>query len=113
GADGLRVLVGGCHPLREPLAYGPVIASLGGFGDMLPPALLLGASGGALAPLLPDLADALPAEPPPAVPGASGPVVKRCREVSAVRTQLDEVAPVALVVEDVHWADEATHELLR
>ncbi|MED7948387.1 ATP-binding protein [Streptomyces sp. BE303] len=112
GADGLRVLVGGCHPLREPLAYGPVIDALRRVGPWLPPAQRLGASAGALAPLLPDLADALPAEPPPAVPGASGPGVQRFRVVSAVRTLLEAVAPVALVVEDVHWADEATLELL-
>ncbi|MGW2548180.1 AAA family ATPase, partial [Kitasatospora sp. NPDC001574] len=54
---GLRVLVGGCHPLREPLAYGPVIDALRRVGPWLPPVGELGASAGALAPLLPDLAE--------------------------------------------------------
>ncbi|MFE2728899.1 ATP-binding protein [Kitasatospora sp. NPDC059327] len=111
-AQGLRVLAGGCHPLREPLAYGPVIDALRRVGPWLPPVGLLGPSAGALVTLLPDLAGALP-EPPPALPpevSASG--AGRFRVVSGVRTLLEAVAPVVLVVEDVHWADEATRELL-
>ncbi|MGW2546131.1 AAA family ATPase, partial [Kitasatospora sp. NPDC001574] len=111
-AQGLRVLVGGCHPLREPLAYGPVIDALGLVGPWLPAVEELGVSVGALAPLLPDLAGVLP-EPPPALPpevSASG--AGRFRVVSGVRTLLEAVAPAVLVVEDVHWADDATRELL-
>ncbi|MET9397088.1 AAA family ATPase [Kitasatospora sp. NPDC002965] len=113
-AHGLRVLTGGCHPLREPLAYGPVIDALRLIGPWLPPVGVLGASAGALAPLLPDLAGALP-EPPPALPPEAGASVfgmGRFRVVSGVRTLLEAVAPAVLVVEDVHWADEATRELL-
>ncbi|WP_167536308.1 ATP-binding protein [Streptomyces ficellus] len=109
--QGLRVLVGGCHPLREPLAYGPVIDALRRVGPWLPPADRLGASAGALASLLPDLAGALPPAPPPVSAGA-GPGAGRFRVVSGVRTLLEAVAPVTLVVEDVHWADDATRELL-
>ncbi|MFE2729154.1 ATP-binding protein [Kitasatospora sp. NPDC059327] len=112
GERGLRVLVGGCHPLREPLAYGPVIDALRLVGPWLPPVERLGVSAGALASLLPDLAGALP-DPPPALPRevfASG--AGRFRVVSGVRTVLEAVAPAVLVVEDVHWADEATRELL-
>ncbi|MGV9270433.1 ATP-binding protein [Kitasatospora sp. NPDC003701] len=109
---GLRVLVGGCHPLREPLAYGPVIDALRRIGPWLPAVEELGASAGALAPLLPDLAGALPEEPPRAEAGTSGSGVQRFRVVSGVRTLLEAVAPAVLVVEDVHWADEATRELL-
>ncbi|MGV9266925.1 helix-turn-helix transcriptional regulator [Kitasatospora sp. NPDC003701] len=111
-AQGLRVLSGGCHPLREPLAYGPVIDALRLVGPWLPPPGQLGASAGSLSALLPDLAAALP-EPPPALPpevSASG--AGRFRVVSGVRTLLEAVAPAVLVVEDVHWADEATRELL-
>ncbi|MFE2728635.1 ATP-binding protein, partial [Kitasatospora sp. NPDC059327] len=109
---GLRVLAGGCHPLREPLAYGPVIDALRVIGPWLPPVELLGASAGALAPLLPDLAGALPEEAPRAEAGTSAPGADRFRVVSGVRTVLEAVAPAVLVVEDVHWADEATRELL-
>ncbi|MGW2541481.1 AAA family ATPase, partial [Kitasatospora sp. NPDC001574] len=60
GTEGLRVLVGGCHPLREPLAYGPVVDALRRVGAWLPSVERLDVSTGALAPLLPDLAGALP-----------------------------------------------------
>ncbi|MFD8322576.1 helix-turn-helix transcriptional regulator [Kitasatospora purpeofusca] len=110
-ARGLRVLAGGCHPLREPLAYGPVIDALRRIGPWLPPVEELEASAGALAPLLPDLAAALPA-PPPVPPGSSGSGMQRFRTAAGVRTLLTAVAPAVLVVEDVHWADEATRELL-
>ncbi|MFE7601953.1 AAA family ATPase, partial [Streptomyces sp. NPDC057494] len=56
-----QVLTGSCHPLREPFPYGPVVdalrkADLTG-SPVFPP------TAGALAPLLPDLADRLPAPP--------------------------------------------------
>ncbi|MFE6750760.1 ATP-binding protein [Kitasatospora purpeofusca] len=108
----LRVLAGACHPLREPLAYGPVIDALRRIGPWLPPVERLGASAGVLAPLLPDLADALPEPPPDLPPEVSVSGAGRFWVVSAVRTVLEAVAPAVLVVEDVHWADEATRELL-
>ncbi|MFD5919593.1 ATP-binding protein [Kitasatospora sp. NPDC058201] len=111
GTEGLRVLVGGCHPLREPLAYGPVVDALRRVGAWLPSVERLDVSAGALAPLLPDLAGALP-PPPPAPPDSPGSSGQRSRVASGVRTLLEAVAPTVLVVEDVHWADEATRELL-
>ncbi|MFB8243309.1 AAA family ATPase [Kitasatospora purpeofusca] len=111
-AQQLRVLAGACHPLREPLAYGPVIDALRRVGPWLPPVERLGASAGVLAPLLPDLAGALPEPPPDLPPEVSVSGAGRFWVVSAVRTVLEAVAPAVLVVEDVHWADEATRELL-
>src|SRR6185312_4718176 len=61
---GARVLSGFCHRLREPLAFGPVLDALRGVADLLPEPARLGAQAGALAPLLPDLADRLPQPPP-------------------------------------------------
>ncbi|MFD8322977.1 ATP-binding protein [Kitasatospora purpeofusca] len=120
-ADGVRVLTGHCHPLREPLAYGPVIEALRDAADWLPrpggapgPAGptgapgVLGASAGWLADLLPELADRLPLPPHP----ATGPVPARHQVAQAVRTVLEAVSPAVLVIDDVHWADEATRELL-
>jgi DNA-binding CsgD family transcriptional regulator len=68
-SEGWRVMTGFCHPLREPLPYGPVIDALGKIGPWLPDAALP-PTAGALAPLLPDLADRLP--PAPAKPQGPG-----------------------------------------
>ncbi|RPE28556.1 AAA family ATPase [Kitasatospora cineracea] len=107
-ARGVGTVVGGCHPLREPLPFGPVIDALGALGPLLPPGARLGAAAAPLAPLLPDLADRLP--PPPA--GPTGPGEQRQAVLTATRALLAAAAPVVLVVEDVHWADDATRELL-
>ena len=107
-ANGVRVVVGGCHPLREPLPYGPVIDALRTVGSWLPTVDRIGGSVGVLAPLLPDLAERLPA--PPAEAAAPG--LLRHRIVQGVRGLLAVIGPAVLVVEDLHWADDATLELL-
>ncbi|WP_329266939.1 helix-turn-helix transcriptional regulator [Streptomyces sp. NBC_01451] len=106
-SEGWRVMTGFCHPLREPLPYGPVIDALGKIGPWLPDAALP-PTAGALAPLLPDLADRLP--PAPAKP--QGPGAARHQMIQAVRSVVDAVGRVVLVVEDLHWVDDATRELL-
>ncbi|KUN29443.1 LuxR family transcriptional regulator [Streptomyces antibioticus] len=105
--EGWRVVTGFCCPLREPLPYGPVVDALGKVGPWLP-ATGLPPTAGALAPLLPDLADRLP--PAPTAPGHPGAL--RHQLIQAVRSVLDAVGRVILVVEDLHWADDATRELL-
>lgn len=105
---GAHLLSGFCHRLREPLAFGPVLDTLRGIADLLPEPARLGAQAGALAPLLPELADRLP-EPPPMPDDARA---ARLYLAGAVRSVLDALGPVVLVVEDVHWADEATRDLL-
>ncbi|MFC8722267.1 ATP-binding protein [Kitasatospora sp. NPDC057198] len=107
-ARGVGAVTGGCHPLREPLPFGPVIDALDALGPLLPVDARLGAAGAALAPLLPRLAGRLPA--PPAEP--AGPGEQRQAVLNATRALLAAAAPVVLVVEDVHWADDATRELL-
>lgn len=104
---GWRVVTGFCHPLREPLPYGPVVDALGKVGPWLP-AAGLPPSAGALAPLLPDLADRLP--PAPSTP--DGPGAARHQLIQAVRSVLGAVGRVVMVVEDLHWVDDATRELL-
>ncbi|MGW2569079.1 ATP-binding protein [Streptomyces sp. NPDC001537] len=106
-SEGWRVMTGFCHPLREPLPYGPVIDALGKIGPWLPDAALPPTTG-ALAPLLPDLADHLP--PAPAKPQSPG--AARHQVVQAVRSVLAAVGRVVMVVEDLHWVDDATRELL-
>lgn len=107
-AAGGRVLTGLCHPLREPLVFGPVVDALRGVGPLLPPAARIPASVGALRPLLPDLADRLP--PPP--PGTGEGLPARGLLVQAVRALLGVLGDVVMVIEDLHWADDATRELL-
>ncbi|MFF4926027.1 ATP-binding protein [Kitasatospora sp. NPDC001261] len=108
-AAGRRVLTGFCHPLREPLPFGPVVDALRGVGPFLPPADRIPASAGALRPLLPDLADRLP-PPPPGAPGEGPPGLRLL--VQAVRALLGALGETVLVVEDLHWVDDATRELL-
>ncbi|MET8764045.1 AAA family ATPase [Lentzea sp. NPDC004782] len=106
-SDGWRVVTGFCHPLREPLPYGPVIDALGKVGPWLQGADLP-PTAGALAPLLPDLAALLPPVPSkPDDPGAA-----RHQLIRAVRAVLAATGRTVVVVEDLHWVDDATRELL-
>ncbi|WP_084725595.1 helix-turn-helix transcriptional regulator [Streptacidiphilus melanogenes] len=106
-AEGRPVLTGLCHPLREPFPYGPVVDALRRAGRWLP-VDGVAPTAGALAPLLPDLAEQLP--PPP--PRPEGAQARRHQLVQAVHSFLTALGPAVLVVEDLHWADEATRELL-
>ncbi|MFC9326991.1 ATP-binding protein [Kitasatospora sp. NPDC057015] len=106
--QGTRLLTGFCHPLREPLPFGPVLEALRPVAEWLPPPETLNPQVGALAPLLPELARHLPPAPDQLV-DARG---RRFQLVGAVRSVLEVVGPAVLVVEDLHWVDEATRELL-
>jgi predicted ATPase len=106
-SDGWRVVTGFCHPLREPLPYGPVVDALGKVRPWLP-GTSLAPTAGALAPLVPDLTDLLP----PVPPRPDGPAAARHQLVQAVRSVLAAIGRLVVVVEDVHWVDDATRELL-
>ncbi|MGH9120238.1 MAG: AAA family ATPase [Acidimicrobiales bacterium] len=73
----------------------------------------LGASTAVLAQMIPELRSALPAtSPPPPLP----PNEERFRLLDAVARFLSTIAddaPVVLVLDDLHWADRGTLELLR
>ncbi|WP_367825283.1 helix-turn-helix transcriptional regulator [Streptomyces sp. LMG1-1-1.1] len=101
------VLVGFCQPLREPFPYGPVSDALTKAGPWLPESGLPEAVG-ALGRLLPGLADRLPAAPP----GAGGEQAERLRLVHGVRALLAALGPTVLIIEDMHWVDEETRDLL-
>lgn len=102
------MLTGCCHPLREPVPFGPVIDAFRKAGRLLPRREAIPRTVGALAPLLPDLADRLP--PPPPFTSDSG--ADRYRMMLGVRSFLAALGPVCLVIEDMHWADEVTRELV-
>ncbi|TDB76386.1 LuxR family transcriptional regulator [Actinomadura sp. KC216] len=120
-ARGRRVLSGNCHPLREPFPYGPVFellrhlagdqaafsgnrtAPAGGRGAGLSPVC------GALRPYLPELTDRLPPAPDPLQDVRA----REHRLFRAVRALLDALGDTVMVVEDLHWADDGTRDLLR
>ncbi|WP_406002456.1 ATP-binding protein [Streptomyces sp. NBC_00829] len=103
---GGRVATGYCHPLREPFPYGPVIDALRQIGGWLPPVAEIPPWTDLLRPLLPELADQLP----PTADTSAAP--QRHEVVRAVRALLQACGTLTVVVEDLHWADEATRELL-
>ncbi|MFD1536703.1 ATP-binding protein, partial [Nonomuraea guangzhouensis] len=108
---GRTVLLGHCHQLREPFPYGPVLDALRHVAAALPEAAALNPVTGALRGYLPELAGHLPPSPPP--PPVDDPRAERHRLFRAVHALLDAAAPAVLVVEDLHWADDGTRDLLR
>lgn len=107
-----RVLTGGCIPVRdESLPYGAVVEALrrlfeGTPGAAPPPALC--ASRAELARLLPDLAP----ERSPAPPPRNGARRRLFELLLGLVRSLAAECPLVLVLEDLHWADRATLDLL-
>ena len=105
--SGTLVLVGQCEQLHEPFPLGPILDALQQAAPAIRPQGL-GAVTGALAPLMPEIAHLLPPPPPSALePGAA-----RHQVFRAVTALLEHLGPVALVLEDAHWADSGTFDLL-
>jgi DNA-binding CsgD family transcriptional regulator len=102
-----RALPVACLPLRRPATLSPLVDGLR--QAMASPAQLrLSGLAGALRPLLPEWAADLPAAPEPVDDAAAA----RHRLFRALAEVLDKMQVAVLVVEDVHWADEATLEFL-
>jgi DNA-binding CsgD family transcriptional regulator len=113
--DGVLVLYGACDAVvRTP--YGPFVEALGHLTRALEPDELrsaLGASGGELTRLLPDLGARVGDLPAPV---AADPDTERHRLHTAVAGLLAAVGrrrPLLLALEDGHWADAPTLTLLR
>jgi DNA-binding CsgD family transcriptional regulator len=106
---GVTSLVGHCSPLREPLPFGPVIDALAAAANRIPDRALASPVTGALRPLLPELADRLP----PALEPLDSRRQERYRIFRGIRDLLAGLGPTVLVLEDLHWIDGGTEELLR
>ncbi|NRQ39338.1 AAA family ATPase [Nonomuraea sp. NN258] len=109
--DARTVLLGHCHQIREPFPYGPVFDALRHVAGALPDRDRLNPVIGALRGHLPELAGHLPPAPSPSP--LDDPRAERHRLFRAVHALLAAAAPVVLVVEDLHWADDGTRDLLR
>ncbi|MGW0299205.1 helix-turn-helix transcriptional regulator [Streptomyces anthocyanicus] len=102
-----RVLAGACPDLRVPYTLGAVVDAVrDGVGSVS--GLGLSGLGGALRPLFPEWTAELP-EPPEALEDATAARHRLFRAFVEVLGRLDVAV---LVLEDVHWADEATLEFL-
>lgn len=102
-----RVLVAPCPPFEQPQTLGPVADALAqAAGDVT--TLRLSGLAGALRPLFPEWAAALP----PALEPAEDASAARNRLFRALAELLAALRVTVLVVEDAHWADEATVEFL-
>jgi DNA-binding CsgD family transcriptional regulator/tetratricopeptide (TPR) repeat protein len=110
--DGTRVLTGGCMPVGDgALPYAPIVEGLRALvGD-------LGASAvrGLIGPSWPELARLLPALGEPQAGGGPPGQAAQARVFElllGMLARLSEETPLLLVVEDVHWADRTTRDLL-
>jgi DNA-binding CsgD family transcriptional regulator/tetratricopeptide (TPR) repeat protein len=110
--QGVRVLRGGCVPLgEEGLPFAPVTEALRGLAGELDPGELEAVAGPAradLTRLLPDLVWSGEAAMGAAVAG-QGRLFER---LLGVVERLAAHAPLLWVVEDLHWADRSTRDLL-
>jgi DNA-binding CsgD family transcriptional regulator len=109
-ATGVRVLVGGCLPAGgDGLPYAPIVEAL----RPLPTELGVGAVRHLVGPSWSELARLLPALGEPASGPAGQAAQARLFELLlGLLGRLGEQAPVILVVEDLHWADRSTRQLL-
>jgi DNA-binding CsgD family transcriptional regulator/tetratricopeptide (TPR) repeat protein len=111
GSEGSRVLAGGCVPVGDgTLPYAPIVEALRTLVADLGAGVvreLVGSPWPELARLLPALGEAQAA-------GSANPITQAplFEGVLALLGRLGEQTPVLLVVEDLHWADRSTRELL-
>lgn len=100
-------LVAYCPPFRQPQTLGPVIDAVRTVANQVS-GLGLSPLGGALRPLLPEWSADLPAALEPAEDATAA----RHRVFRALLELLDRLGIRLLIVEDAHWADDATLEFL-
>jgi predicted ATPase len=108
--DGVRVLYGGCVPVGEgTLPYAPVVEALRALlADLGADRMraLFGLSWPELAHLLPGLGQ------PGGDPPGQAAQTRLFELLLGLLGRLSDQAPLVLVIEDVHWADRSTRDLL-
>jgi DNA-binding CsgD family transcriptional regulator/tetratricopeptide (TPR) repeat protein len=110
-ADGTQVLSGGCLPVGEgALPYAPIVEAL----RILLSDVGVGAVRELVGPAWPEIARLLPTLGEPDRGGLSDQIAQaRLFELLlGLFGRLSEQGPLMLVVEDLHWADRSTRELL-
>jgi hypothetical protein len=115
-ADGFTVLEGACLPLGGRAApYVPVVAVLRDMARVAEPGALpaiLGPGRRDLARLVPELVDRSADVPPITDPGDPTSAVRLYELVTGTFERLARSAPLIVAIEDVHWADRASRDLL-
>src|SRR5262245_60678836 len=110
------VLVGRCD--EEALVpYQPFVEALGWYARTAPEVALRAAipanGGGDLAAFAPEFLARLPDLPEPTPMNAAGQRYRLFESVSGLLTAMSSMAPVLVLVDDLHWADKPTLSLLR
>jgi DNA-binding CsgD family transcriptional regulator/tetratricopeptide (TPR) repeat protein len=105
---GFAALEGAAYPLHAALAYAPIFEALGQYLAALPDRDFAAVVAG-----LPDLGRLLVDPRLPAPPPDDNPRGRMFDAVGKVLHRLAARQPVLLVVEDLHWADAGTVELMR
>ncbi|ALG15085.1 large transcriptional regulator [Kibdelosporangium phytohabitans] len=101
-----HVVTASCQPLPDPFPFGVLLDCLSQCGDRLRDP---GPVTGALRDHLPELAAQLPPAPRP----LGDPDAERHRMFRAIRELLCALGPTVLVIDDLHWADAHTRQVLR
>ncbi len=96
-----------CPPFRQPFTLGPIVDALRQVGDRIA-GLRLSPLAGALRPLFPEWAGSLPPLPDPLEDATAA----RHRLFRALHELLVNLDVRILVIDDAHWADDATLEFL-
>src|SRR5215212_947443 len=110
-SEGNRVLAGSCVPVGDgALPYAPIVEAL----RVLASDVGVGAVRELVGPSWPELARLLPAlgEPDRSAPSGQATQARLFELLLGLLGRLGEQAPLVLVVEDLHWADRSTRDLL-
>ena len=115
--SGAQVLIGDCLQLGETgLPYAPFVGALRPLLRSLAPRRLdeiIGPGRAELSQLFPDLGTPSGGRAGGGSPGARPEQARLFEVVFGILRRLSDDAPVVLVLEDLHWADSSTRDLLR